>query len=251
MLEKNNPVLIATPRTGSTVMVKMLYNIARHKFGSKNYLNQYLTVTPHYREKFDKIGGVIQSLSYVREKNKFLEDHLYRDTITKNRLKLLEGDTKYTTKVFTQDFNGETYEFFRKHFDFIFLERRDRLAQLLSFCTMMETNKFEFRAGEEITKGYFSFSECMTFFGILMHYKKIKTLNPNAPVIYYEDFMLSGGDIKALLKLLGLPQEEIPEAIKIDTIPTPYPANIEDILVNKEEWLAAKPTIIKLLETFD
>jgi hypothetical protein len=251
MLEKNNPVLIATPRTGSTVMVKMLYNIARHKFGSKNYLNQYLTVTPHYREKFDKVDGVIQSLSYVREKNKFLEDHLYRDTITKNRLKLLEGDTKYTTKVFTQDFNGETYEFFKKHFDFIFLERRDKLTQLLSFCTMMETNKFEYRPTEEINNGYFSFSECMTFFGLMMHYTKIKNLNPNAPVIFYEDFMAKGGNTPALLDLLGLPVEDIPKAIKIDTIPTPYQTNIEDILVNKAEWLAAKPTIIKLLETFN
>ena len=54
MLEKNNPVLIATPRTGSTVVCKMLFNIAHHKFGSKAHLNQFITISPHYKELFDK-----------------------------------------------------------------------------------------------------------------------------------------------------------------------------------------------------
>jgi hypothetical protein len=251
MIEKNNPVLIATPRTGSTVMAKMLYNIASHQYGSKNYLNQYLTVTPHYREKFDKINGMIQSLSYVRKKDAFHEDFKYRDVIIKNRLEILKNDVKYTTKIFTQDFNAESYTFFREHYDFIFVERRNKMEQLLSFCTMMETNSFQYRDGESVKKCYFSFNEAMTFFGILMHYIKIKNLNPTAPVIYYEDFMELGGNTVALMSLLKIPVQVLPEKIKIDTIKTPYDHSIEDLIVNKEEWYQAKPTIIKLLKTFE
>jgi hypothetical protein len=61
--------------------------------------------------------------------------------------------------------------------------------------------------------------------------------------------MKLGGNTHALQALLGLPVEDIPETIKIDTIPTPYNStNLEDLLINKDEWLSHKPTIAKFLE---
>lgn len=249
MLEKNNPVLIATPRTGSTVICKMLFNIAHHKFGSKAHLNQFLTISPHYKEMFDKKDGMIQSVSYVRQKDAFFKEYENRAMITTKRLKLMENDIKYTTKVFSLDFVPETYTFFKKNFDFVFIERRNKLEQLLSFSTMMTTNKHEFRDGEDFgPNSYFSFDHALTFFIQQAHYLKIKKMSPDAPVIYYEDFMQLGGNTQALQTLLGLPIEDIPETIKIDTIPTPHSNNLEDLLINKEEWLLHKHTIAKLLE---
>ena len=72
MFEKNNPVLISMPRTGSTVTGKMLYNISHHRYGSKNYLNQLTTVVPQYHAEFERRDGVIQQVTYRREKSGFI-----------------------------------------------------------------------------------------------------------------------------------------------------------------------------------
>jgi hypothetical protein len=250
MFEKNNPVLIATPRTGSTVVCKMLFNIAHHKFGSKAHLNQFLTISPHYKELFDRKDDLIQSVSYQRQKDAFWKEYDDRANITAKRIKLMDNDFKYTTKIFTLDFVPETYIFFKEHFDFVFIERRNKLEQLLSFATMMVTNKHEFKDGESFGPNtYFSFEHALTFFSQQAHYMKIRRMSPNSKVIYYEDFMKLGGNTHALQALLGLPVEDIPETIKIDTIPTPYNStNLEDLLINKDEWLMHKPTIAKFLE---
>jgi len=249
MIKKNNPVLIAMPRTGSTVVCKMLFNIAHHKFGSKAHLNQFITISPHYKETFEKKDGVIQTSSYIRQKDAFFHEYDNRASITTKRIKLMENDVKYTTKIFSMDFLPETYTFFKNNFDFIFIERRNKLEQLLSFSTMMTTNKHEFKNGENFgANSYFNFEHALTFFIQQAHYLKIKKMSPEAPVIYYEDFMLLGGNTQALQKILGLPEEDIPETIKIDTIPTPLSSNLEDLLINKEEWLLHKNTIAKLLE---
>ena len=250
MFEKNNPVLIATPRSGSTVVCKLLFNIAHYKFGSKAYLNQFLTISPHYKETFKKENNLIVRDYYIREKDKFFNDYVNRAFLTKRRITLMKDDVKYTTKIFTLDFVPETYKFFNEHFDFVFIERRDKLQQLLSFSTMMTTNKHEFTDGEKfVGNTYFSIEHALVFIMQQAHYLKIKKLNPKAPVIYYEDFMELGGNTQALQILLNLPIEDIPETIKVDTIPTPYISNLEDLLINKDEWLSHKNTIKELLET--
>ena len=250
MFKKNNPVLIATPRSGSTVVCKLLFNIAHYKFGSKAYLNQFLTISPHYKETFKKENNVIVRDYYIRQKDTFFSDYVNRAFLTKRRLTLMKDDVKYTTKIFTLDFVPETYNFFNEHFDFVFIERRDKLQQLLSFSTMMTTNKHEFKDGENVVEQtYFSMEHALVFVMQQAHYLKIKKLSPDAPVIYYEDFMELGGNTQALQTLLNLPIEDIPETIKVDTIPTPYLSNLEDLLINKDEWLLHKSSIAALLDT--
>jgi hypothetical protein len=81
----------------------------------------------------------------------------------------------------------------------------------------------------------------------MIQYKRIKKLNPEAKVIYYEDLMELGGNTAALQQLLGLPIETVPDALAIDTVPTPYTSDLEDLLHNRAEWLEQKPTILRLL----
>jgi hypothetical protein len=249
MFEKENPILISMPRTGSTVIGKMLFNIAHHKFGSKNYLNQYTTMSPNYLEVFEKRDGIIQSISYEREKNKFIKEYEQRPTITRQRLQMLVGDNKYTMKLFAHDCSPEIFNFLKPQYDFIFLERRDTISQLLSFTTMMTTNKHEFKKKERFNKAYFDFQNCLSLFLAISNYNKLKKTTPKSTVIYYEDFMDLGGNISALQTLLKLPNEDIPETLKINTVPTPYQSSLEDLLVNKDEWLIHKPTILEFLES--
>jgi hypothetical protein len=80
-----------------------------------------------------------------------------------------------------------------------------------------------------------------------VQYKRIKKQNPDAKVIYYEDLMELGGNTAALQQLLGLPVETVPDTLAIDTVPTPYTADLEDLLHNRAEWLEYKPIILSLL----
>jgi LPS sulfotransferase NodH len=252
MFEKNNPILITTHRTGGTVIGKMLYNIAAHKFGSKNFLNQYLSVTPLYKEVFEKSEGVIQSVLHERivgNLTAFESEVKNRTEIQKNRMAMLNGDVKYTMKIFAYDLNPINQIFFRNNYDFIFLERRNKLEQLLSFITMKKTNKHEYKSGESyVPNTYFNFESLMLFISIQQQYNRVKRETVNPTVIYYEDFMEYGGDISALQRMLNLPVEDIPEKLKIETVPSPYTTSLEDLLVNKDEWLEHKETIVKLLE---
>jgi hypothetical protein len=244
-----NPIILTLPRTGSTIITKLLFNIAHHLYGSKNYLNQYTCVIPDYIEHFDRVDGVIKSVYYEVNKDSFKKRTFHREKIVRDRIKLMGEDVKYTTKIFATDLSAASYIFFKNNFDFIFLERRDKISQLLSYCTMTETNKSEYRNGETLEETYFNFDMCMSYFHQLRRYAFYKRINPEAPVIIYEDFMNLGGDTAALQKLLNLPVEDIPQTLKIDTIPTPYNKNIEDLLVNKNEWLEHKPTIVKFIES--
>ena len=247
MFEKNNPVLISMPRCGSTVTGKMLYNIAHHRYGSKNYLNQYTTVLPQYYSEFERRDGRIQQVTYRREKNGFFKEFENRAAVIHERVQLLQGDTRYTMKLFADDLTPEILEFLQAHYDFIFLERRDTLAQVLSYSTMMVTNRHEYRQVDQFSHSYFDIRHCLLFLNYMIQYKRIKKQNPAAKVIYYEDLMELGGNTAALQQLLGLPVEPVPAALAIDTVPTPYKSDLEDLLINRDEWLEHKPTILRLL----
>ena len=247
MFEKNNPVLISMPRCGSTVTGKMLYNISHHRYGSKNYLNQYTTVLPQYYSEFERRDGRIQQVTYRREKNGFFKEFENRAAVIHERVQLLQGDTRYTMKLFADDLTPEILEFLQAHYDFIFLERRDTLAQVLSYSTMMVTNRHEYRQVDQFPHSYFDIRHCLLFLNYMIQYKRIKKQNPDAKVIYYEDLMKLGGNTAALQQLLGLPVEAVPETLAIDTVPTPYKVDLEDLLINRTEWLEHKPTILRLL----
>ena len=189
MFEKNNPVLISMPRCGSTVTGKMLYNISHHRYGSKNYLNQYTTVLPQYYSEFERRDGRIQQVTYRREKNGFVKEFENRAAVIHERVQLLQGDTRYTMKLFADDLTPEILEFLQAHYDFIFLERRDTLAQVLSYSTMMVTNRHEYRQVDQFPHSYFDIRHCLLFLNYMIQYKRIKKQNPDAKVIYYEDLM--------------------------------------------------------------
>lgn len=247
MFEKNNPVLISMPRTGSTVTGKMLYNIAHHRYGSKNYLNQLTTVVPQYYAEFERRDGCIQQVAYRREKNGFVKEFENRAAIIQGRMALLAGDTRYTMKLIADDYTPQVLDFLRAHYDFILLERRDTLSQILSYSTMMVTNQHEYRKHDPFAHSYFDLKHCLMFLDYMIQYKRVKQQVPEAKVIYYEDLMALGGNTAALQQLLGLPVETVPAALLIDTVPTPYTSDLEDLLHNRAEWLEHKPTILRLL----
>jgi hypothetical protein len=112
---------------------------------------------------------------------------------------------------------------------------------------MMVTNRHEYRQVDQFPHSYFDIRHCLLFLNYMIQYKRIKKQNPEAKVIYYEDLMELGGNTAALQQLLGLPIETVPDTLAIDTVPTPYKVDLEDLLHNRAEWLEYKHTITRLL----
>jgi len=244
-----NPIIVTTPRTGSTVICRMLWNLSKEFYGHKNILYEYFTVTDLYESRYKKIDGCIQSI-IPRKRIKHEWCTNYRLEKLK-RLLLLIKDYKYTMKIFPMQLEPEIVPVIVKNFDLIYLERRDKIRQLLSFSSMMITNVSHYTSSDSEVKTI-EYSPELTdkFFELIEAYHTFKKNNQGI-TIYYEDFIENGANEAALIKLLNLPIEYF-KLSKVETIPTPYLSeNLEDLIVNKGDWLRDRPKIIDRLSIYN
>jgi hypothetical protein len=153
-------------------------------------------------------------------------------------------------KVFPTEIEPEIIEMIQTHYNIIFLERRDKIRQLLSFCNMVLTNTSHYKTVEKsIEQVTYNAELAKIFFRMLAGYSVFKKVNLGK-TLYYEDFIQAGGNETALIKLLDLPAVN---SVKLSPrfVPTPYVKdNIEDMIVNKEEWLRDRASIIEQLTKF-
>ena len=239
-----NPIIVMTPRTGSNLVCEMLWSVAKENFGHKSILYEYFTITDLYKCTYKKENDCIALDTYERVQQPWFESQ--RDELLK-RLDLLTDDYRYTIKLFPRRLEPEIIETIQQQYDIIFLERRDKVHQLLSFCTMMLTNTSHYRSAEKkVDQVMYNPLLSRIFFGILKEYFAFKEKNVG-PTLFYEDFIEHGGDEAALIKLLNWSMP-IPPKFHSKTIPTPYVSNnIEDMIVNKDEWLRDRDAVIKKL----
>ena len=242
-----NPIIVTTPRTGSNLVCEMMWSIARENFRHKNNLYEYFTVTDLYKCTYKKVENCIRIDQFDRVKQSWFNTR--REEMLK-RLALLEDDYRYTMKVFPTELEPEILQAIQDHYNIIFLERRDKLRQLLSFSTMMLTNTSHYKTADKpVDRVIYNAELTKTFFNMLEGYFKFKQAN-TGPTLYYEDFIQAGGDEAALINLLDLPAVN---SFKLNPrfIPTPYVSdNMEDMIVNKEEWLQDRAIIVERLTQF-
>ena len=244
---KMNPIIVTTPRTGSNLVCEMLWSVSKENFGHKNNLYEYFTVTDLYKCTFKKVDDCIKIDKFERTKQVWFESR--RDEMLK-RLSLLQDDHRYTIKLFPTELEPEIVETIQDHYDIIFLERRDKVRQLLSFCTMVLTNTSHYKSKEKVVdQVIYDAKLAKIFFEMLDDYYAFKEKNVG-PTLFYEDFIEQGGDEAALIKLLNW---SVKSSVKFNPrfVPTPYiNDNIEDMVVNKEEWLRDREKIITQLSKF-
>jgi hypothetical protein len=243
------PILITEPRTGSTLFCQMLGNIAKQHFGYKSNLNEVFTVDPLYKSGYEKVDGVVRSTG--REVAGYQWYESAREEKLK-RLALFDNDNNYMIKIFPFDMEHAEVEIkqFVNQYDIVYLERRDKLTQLISFLGMTHNRVSHFRTGSSRTINEIHYDKTWTKFFIksAQLYKQFKFENlNNHPVVYYEDFMALGGDESAIIQLLNLPLTVNDKEV-LKTMPTPYSeSNIESLITNKEEWQADRDTIVNEL----
>lgn len=255
------PIVVTTPRTGSTLFCQMMTNLATQHYGYKGSLGELFTIVPFFRTRYKYVNYVISSKFTQRIDTK-KSDGKWFVSVRHEQLKRLswisDEDPVYLIKIFPINIESEIEEEITKKYDIIYLERRDRLRQLISYYGMRQTNmshyyvkKIEcnenFIETNTINKLRYNKKTTTAFLQNAMIYQEFKQTYPSKyPTVYYEDFIAEGANEQAIVKLLGL---EIDVQINNPKmVPTPYnSSNPEDLIVNQSIWLENKPDIIRKL----
>jgi len=243
-----NPILFTTPRTGSTLICNLLADIF-----SKENLNEFF----HF--------GVIPPVDYQRINNrvvtKYFENHInnpWGENLKEERLRrldLIKGDYNYLIKIFGEPLETEILSEIKNNYNIIYLERKDKIKQILSFATVLNTKRSHYDNNhKKINSIIYKPEAAEVIVGHINMYKNFKSSFPSKyPTLYYEDFVELGANHFALTSLLKIPfnckvltnSNWLPK----NSIPTPYAGdNIEKLILNKKTWLKDKENILEKLK---
>jgi LPS sulfotransferase NodH len=240
-----NPILITTPRTGSNLATTLLYSIANQCWGYKNNLYEYFHVSDYYRNVYKNNGTKVYIDSYERNIGKWCHDPRAERL---QRLQLLNGDYKYMIKLMPKDLEPEIIDVMAKHYDVVFLERRNKLEQLISYFTLASVGKSHYNNDDpKVERITYLPSTVERFIKTVQYYDEVKS-RFNGVTIYYEDIINGGSDEQCMLNLLNI-QCSVRSRI-IPTIPTPYAVDDrESLFTNLSEWQRDRAHIMSLLST--
>ena len=238
------PILIASPRTGSTIIGKQISNLAEQWWGYKNYLYEYLSIGKFFKSEAVVVDGVLHN-KIIGPTTEFWTDP---ESERLHRVKLLDNDYNYMIKLMPFNFDSWTVDWVKDHWNPVFLERRNKLDQLLSYLAFRTSNISHYakESTAVVDEIYYKWEWAADFFNELTQYNKIKAQLVGA-TIYYEDWLEAGADQQAVIKLLNWPNSEytpMPDMGK----QTPY-TNIPEYLIrNKTDWNLDKSIIISRLD---
>jgi len=245
-----NPILITTPRTGSTLISDLLFNLHKDKY--KTNLWEFFSVDSITKNTYGFKNGNLQRLSHERPYKQWWSTS--QREIRLQRLEMLKSDQKNMIKIMAHGTEPEILDFVKSNYDIIFLERKNKIQQFLSWTTMVQHRKRHYGVEEvdSIESIQYDPEHTTQFIKIIQPYFKIKK-EITGKIIYYEDFIENGANEAALIKLLNLPIIDYKPMV-IETKPTPYKDEIEKIILNKEEWFSNKEKIeleIENLSTYE
>lgn len=246
------PILIATPRSGSTIIGEQIGNLAEQWWGYKNYLHEYFSVSPYYRSEITKAGKMLFFEYLGPAPANWCTDP------KKERLRrkdLIGTDTNYMIKCLPGNFaEGWLTNWIKENYNTpIFLDRRDRFNQLMSWMAFRTVKVSHWHRDSEnrIQSIDYKPEYVEEFVEMIKTFKKIRSEFENPVTIYYEDWMNGGSSQRALIKMLGWDETKTFVKMITTTQSTPYVGNVDNMVTNKFEWSPVKFTIQKMLKELD
>lgn len=246
-------IVITTPRTGSTMITSMIADLARQWWDSKGYLGEYFTMTHLYSQQWEMVNERITCTSYVRH-----QPHNYPQPPTleeKNqernrRLHLLQSDNNYVFKIFSLDMTSEIQDYVKQNYNIIYLERQNKLDQLLSFLGIVSSGVAHWAdSSKKLNKIHYDKSVFAYLSKALNHYYYLKTVMPGQTVIY-EDFLNRGANQQSLIEILDLPRMDF-VPLNWHYVPTPYDQQPQNMIANHEQWQLDLPDIIAQFDKYN
>lgn len=253
MNKKFSPLLVTTPRTGSSIICHYLGQIGRQSADYQNNLFEYFDLAPWNNLQYKVFKHFNKNIIGLETNENIvsLAPNTF-DASTSLDFKfqqLKNNDFKYMIKIIPYKINLEILDYCNKNYDFIFLERKNKLNQLLSFMAMVDTKISHYRPDTtKIVKGFkFDFKLVKILDLVMQEYKQVK-LNYSGPTIYYEDIFTPEFNFTKLLSALKL---DIPLnhelIVPLNTVASPYKLPIEELISNKNDYLSHKQEINEYL----
>ena len=242
------PILIANPRSGSTIIHNQMTFIAERYFGSLGPLNEYFHLQDFSKSIVHQNNKGKLSVKFeLNHEGKYWEGSSNDEKI--RRLNLLKINPNYTLKVFAMDITNDVlYNFILDNYTPIFLNRKNKIEQFLSWCSILTNNRTFFTKNESVNKIEYSYERFNRFYIILREYYELKERMGNLAIsINYEDWK-ENNDI--LFDILNVKKFKLNDFLnnrnhKFVSIPTPYSQPIEDLIINKEEWYNDRDEIVE------
>ena len=243
------PILIATPRSGSTVICKQISNLAEQWWGYKGCVNELFHVGSWFQTEVVKVNGILnwRVVGPVTQSGGWCEDIAGERA---RRRELLENRAEYMINLHANVFENWTVDWVKQNWDPVFLERRNTVDQIISYAAYRTSKKAHYAIESNAVVNEFIYCKehADLLLDILEKYHQIKKQLPG-PTLYYEDWLSEGGDQNAIIKLLGWPNKPyMPEPSR--TKPTPYVADPERLIVNSADWDRDKHSIVSRLNNF-
>lgn len=245
-------ILAATPRSGSTVIQELFYPLARDLFGYRGDLRQYFTVIPEIKTDYR-----VDDQGVIRYEGRYEWDREWCDVRVEKprRLGMLESNAhRYLIKFFPSDVIRwpAIMDHISRNYQPLYIDRRDRLRQFISYITRMQIKRSHFVVGSQDRVGrsvVYRREDLDHFCYIIDCFQKYRSANPGRTILY-EDFIAQGGDARALAELanIPLPEDDLPLP---STMPTPYDRSHEDVLINADEWRSDLGWIIDRFAALD
>lgn len=238
------PILIATARSGSSIISNLMYQIGKDSYGYKNYLNEFFTVTELFQTMYEVKEGIICQSRSIRKNEKWFNSA--RDEKLQ-RLELIKTDPLYAIKVFAEDIEPEILTFLKENFKPVYLERKNKVDQFLSFTHMLSTNTaaYDVNSDTRIDKIFVEKKHIPLFLQHIKNFYRLRQQLPSTyPTMYYEDFMASEDQTEFIKNYFSI--ENYNERPFINSKSTPYDSFPESLIVNKQDWQIVKNLIEKL-----
>lgn len=240
----SRPILVTTPRTGSTAIANFMSCYADRYLGFAGNAKEAFVVTQLYERNFSVQSNGNIRVDVVRPRVTPLSDE---DAERSQALAFLINIGKpVMIKYLTHDVSHDVQEYMASNYQPVFLERRDVVSQFISFASLA-SNPAHFTKSSQPPRMFQYHSVFLDrFIAMLANYDRIKNKHPQAPVLVYEDLMDNTLSMSMLCKQLGWVEPH--DMCTTDTIPTPYIMPLEDMITNKNEWFRDKPRLLEVLK---
>jgi hypothetical protein len=239
------PVIVSMPRTGSNVALHMLYNYLKQNNLANNNLEEFVSLFHGMDHDVEVVNETINLVNFreVTDPNEREEKRLWlldnRDRIIMERLELLKQYPKHTFKFITSSQPQEVYDWVRENNTCFFIERKNKIAQILSFALIYGKQR-HYKPGNKVGERLFvPMAWLERFIFQKIKYDNYKKQFDNPRVAFYEDFVTDQGiNEKAFFDAVGIELGEHHVPFESATIKTPYETSRIDYIENANEVIS-------------
>lgn len=252
-----SPILITTPRTGSSLLTHYLAQIGKQTANYQNNLSEFFDNAPWNNLRFKqfkyfgkKIIGLETNQQIIKlEKNAYdsLNDIEYKFNMLK------ENEYKYMIKIIPYMLDPKIIQYCFENYNFVYLERRDKFRQLLSYMSIIDSkiSHYDINSKEKILKIRFDTNIVGVLDKLYKEYFKIKNQYPG-PVLFYEDIMVPDIKLKNIIEELNINEPIDFRMIEMHSTRTSIynDIDLENLIENKDDYLKYKTEIKEMIDSW-